>query len=114
MSAGEALTDLQRRLEPYLLITELSWLPLAEVVTVGATVKAASFPAGAPTPAEMRAALFASAQEAIRVVEEAGYSHDEQPTIRIDGDEQERVDGTAMIQIRGSVGLMLRPPERNG
>jgi hypothetical protein len=57
----------------------------------------------------MRAALFASAQEAIRAVEEAGYSHDEQPVIHIDGDEQQREDGTA-IQIRGSVAFMLRPP----
>jgi hypothetical protein len=41
-------------------------------------------------------------------------SHDEQPVIHIDGDEQQGEDGTTMIQIRGSVAFMLRPPEQAG
>jgi hypothetical protein len=61
-----------------------------------------------------RRLLFASAQEAIRAVENAGYSHDEQPVIHIDRDEQQRENGTAMIQIRGSVAFMVRPPGRAG
>jgi hypothetical protein len=111
---GDVLADLERLLEPYLVVTELAWLPLVEVATVEAQVRAAELPIGMPTRAEMRAVLFASAQESVRVVEDAGYSHDEQPVIHIDGDEQQREDGTPMIQIRGSVAFMLRPPGRTG
>jgi hypothetical protein len=111
---GDVIADLERLLEPYLVVTELAWLPLAGVATVEAQVKAAELPVGAPTQANMRAALFASAQEAVRAVEDAGYSHDEQPVIHVDGDEQQREDGTAMIQIRGSVAFRLRPPGRAG
>jgi hypothetical protein len=111
---GDVVADLERLLEPHLVVTELAWLPLAGVATVEAQVNAAELLARALTPADTRTALFASAQEAIRAVENAGYSHDEQPVIHIDGNEQQREDGTAVIQIRGSVGFMVRPPGRAG
>jgi hypothetical protein len=111
---GDVVADLERLLEPHLVVTELAWLPLAGVATVEAQVNAAELLARALTPADTRTALFASAQEAIRAVENAGYSHDEQPVIHIDGNEQQREDGTAVIQIRGSVAFMVRPPGRAG
>jgi hypothetical protein len=106
---GDVLADLDRLLEPHLVVTELAWLPLAGVVTVEAWVNTAMPPAGVPTQADMRAALFASAQEVIRAVEDADYSHDEQPVIHIDGDEQQGENGTEMIQIRGSVAFQTAP-----
>jgi hypothetical protein len=64
----------------------------AGVVAVGRSrgpAESAELPVGVPTQAEMRAVLFASAQEAVRAVEDAGYSHDEQPVVHVDGYEQE-------------------------
>jgi len=117
---SEALAELEGLLEPHLWITDLNWQAgLIGVATVtgqakplGLTVdKFGRIAPGEYGPTEIRAAMFASAQEAIRVVEEAGYRHDRHPALTIDGRAQ-RENAVTILHTEATLTLTLKPPKR--
>jgi len=116
---SETLADLERLLEPLVWITNLGWRSgFPDVAKVEGYAKMLGWPidplrgtpVGEHEPAEIRAAMFASAQEAIRVAEEAGYVHEEHPVFEIGGTAQHA--GGLVLYARGTLRLALRPPKR--
>lgn len=117
---SETLAELEHLLEPLIWITNLGWAAgFPDVAKVEGYAKMLGWPIdplrGTPTgehpPAEIRAAMFASAQEAIRLAEEAGYVHQEHPVFEIGGTAQHA--GGLVLRASGTLRLALRPPKRD-
>lgn len=119
LPADEVLSAIERLLRPYLWFTQLTWLPLMNLATLEGYVKPGEIAIDAlegyvvgqfDVPA-VWAAWSASAQAAIRVVEEAGYLHTQHPEFRIEGDIEVEL-GTTVLRPKATLSLSLRPPER--
>jgi hypothetical protein len=117
---SEALAELEHLLEPRVWVTDLHWeAGLVNVATVTGYVKMLGIPidplrgtaAGEHDPAEVRAALFSSAQVAIRAVEDAGWQFRKHPVLTIGG-EMHWKDGVKVPEASATLTFVVRPPKR--
>lgn len=116
---SEALAELEHLLEPNVWITDLSWQAGlgSGIATVTGYVKMLGIlidplrgtAVGEHAPAEIRAALFASAQGAIRVIEESGYRFDKHPVLTIGGGMRWK-GGVKTPETSATLTFAVRPP----